>query len=743
MIKAYTILLTVGLSINVFAQKTKYKDIYPLVANSVSDAALFRLKSYIAEDLNHPHANFKMALIYESRYKNADVLTEYEKALANADRAKLRFIKSQSVVNEKEVSRNVGYYSDFSTGFDSRGRPQVSFLQISNKMKNGYDSSVMFVSKIPAIYQSFTKSVINYDRAVKIFSEINNRYGSMDELYLLYDNELSAKLTRLKLHYDSTLTYFDKYKTLIAEYPINDYDQKYIIEPIITYRLHGLITHSNFLSNEVKLWNYGQWVDDIRQMIETNIKTLRSAINEGEEAINKQLQNGAITDDSILKLDKQFLFNLNKFDYQSLAGAVLDYKYYKQNVTIKRRSKTYYDTARNIAKQRKYVFYSDMINITRFADSLISRIELRNIEKKRNRHKEYLAKYYSGEKGLSKFIEEEKKNNSKEFRYYIQSLRSSILDDLVGDTLDNSKTIRYKRMSIPMTATPLQQETLDVTAPQTTQSKKNTDGSYYLAGIYRSASANSTVAFITHLSEDKKIKWFKTYDIQIDSAGSDAHTFPTTIALTQEGCIVVLRSKHKSRDQYLNTLIYLAESGEVKLTKHLEVTTFPRKILYNELANSMLICYKGAFPDQRIKQDEVMTLSNFNVLGDPMWSQTIEMAGSVEDLIQTKNGYLVLGNFTAMKNNNGKMTKLKVNIGQSNAFAVTISTSGQVAGTLLISSPNTYFVSDIVKVNDGNINCFGYKKTYEPLINRIENTENLAHIIINADLEIISSNVND
>ena len=34
-------------------------------------------KEYLVEDLEHPNANFRLALVYEQNYKTADPLTQY------------------------------------------------------------------------------------------------------------------------------------------------------------------------------------------------------------------------------------------------------------------------------------------------------------------------------------------------------------------------------------------------------------------------------------------------------------------------------------------------------------------------------------------------------------------------------------------------------------------------------------------------------------------------------------------
>jgi len=80
-------MLIVGSAINVSAQR--FKDIYPTLNQADDEQALPMLNAYLKTDLDHPSANLMITMIYDRRYKTANVLTEYEKAIANAQRAKL------------------------------------------------------------------------------------------------------------------------------------------------------------------------------------------------------------------------------------------------------------------------------------------------------------------------------------------------------------------------------------------------------------------------------------------------------------------------------------------------------------------------------------------------------------------------------------------------------------------------------------------------------------------------------
>ena len=97
-----------------------------------------------------------------------------------------------------------------------------------------------------------------------------------------------ADLEELENSFDSTIYYLQNYQTAIKNYPIKNYNQKYKLLPIETYRLHGL-TGSDFLKDEIPIWNYGTWVKNVRQVIKTDIEDMRNQINKADQKLNENI----------------------------------------------------------------------------------------------------------------------------------------------------------------------------------------------------------------------------------------------------------------------------------------------------------------------------------------------------------------------------------------------------------------------------------------------------------------------
>jgi hypothetical protein len=715
--KKILVTLTFALAaLNLVAQRVKYKDLFPQMMDMSNSELKNSLKEYIADDREHPNANFRFALAYEYSYKTADLLTEYDYARANAEQAQLRFLKAKQLVDDHEVSRNNEYYfAEFKT-FDAKGRPNVEFPIVQMRMTSGYDSAILFLSKISPIYKNFTRSVNSYDHAVKVFAAINKDFLSLDDLYLYYDTEMASRLSDLRTSYDSAKLYFDKYSELIKEFPIAYHKQKYTIKPIVTYRLDGLITRMNFLTNNVEFWDYGTWVDQINKSVTSEIASLRTRLIQNEERLDETLATiAASTGEGItpVKLDKQLVFNLNNYDKQSLVLGLLDFKAFKQGWLIQ----TKILQPDTVSRERNAGIYSTLIYSNRSADTLIDVVRDRLNPEKIRKHKDFLVKYYGNIEGVKRYATVEKENIKKTFEGYKTSLRAELTGLAMPVlTADVNKAVRFGRFMISSTIMLVTPELLEKGEPITLQNKKSPDGSVYLAGIYKpDKKVNNLVTFVARIGADGKPAWIKNFDFKIDSlsATPDANNFLGPLDLTQEGCVFLVHAIKLTDSNSLNRFVYLNEKGEEKFKIRLKNNSFPRKLNYNEKSNSFIIVMKGKAEKQVYSESEPVTVMSINILGDPLWTRTIDLTGTVSDLININAGYLVIGNFMVIKDLSGKEFRTRINAGESNPFMIKFNEQGDLTKIAPIPVTKSVFIVKVIKLNDNAINLIGWEGTLE------------------------------
>jgi hypothetical protein len=734
---ALLIIAFVLFSVSLFGQRYKYKELAPLLDSVSQTSQVSLLMEYISEEPNHANANFRLAMAHYDMFRKADPLLQFHSALAHAKEASLRLLRAKLLVTQQDVRSDNEYYAPYFKTTDSKGKPYVDFPVVQKKMVDAYDSTQAVQSKLPPIYHSFTKSVSQYDHAVKLFASINNQYRSMEDLYMLYDADLESRLNLLKTYYDSALVYFKRYLDLKKEYPLPKYNQKYHINPIHIYRLDGLVNRLSFLTPDVEFWNYGAWVDNVIKVHGTEIAELKNKVEQNESRISsaiKSLESGTAA--KLQSIDKDVIFKLNNYDRNSLALALLEYKKYKQEWVL--RSKGIgVDSTVNLKLQ----LYSDLIQINRKADSLFFRLKSNVNPVSIKKHTEYLSKNYGGEAGLQQYLASEQGMIEKTFSTYQDTLKSTLLKSSSPIAV-LGKALKIGTYTVSLDVQP--KPTLPLATPGifTLKQTKNPDGSMYLGGIHNLNKKQPTInAFVARINPDGKSAWFKEFVFPLDSGGPlNTDNFITEMVATQEGCAAVIRSVRTTDQVAKNSFVYLtADKGEGRVIR-LNHSEIPRKLLYQEASNTFVLAFKGRDEAQQYQTTENIWVTSINVLGDLLWNREITLAGTMQDLIPVNDGFLIAGNYSMIQNTNGKEIRTKVNQSQSNPYVVKLSSRGEVVKIMPIESSRSIYIDRIVKVNDGSINLIGFESTFSEAAGKSYGTENVMHLMTRSDLVKICSN---
>ena len=727
-----------------FSQRMKYSDLVLTFSGMSDEEVRNELKDYMMADQTEPNVYFRLGLIYEKVYKNTDPLTDYKLAFSNANEASSRFLQANVYVVANEVSRNNEYYYPFfPNSFDTKGKPSVDFAKVKARIKNGLDSAELFKQKIPSIYYNFTHSVNSYDNAVKIFAAINNHYESLEDLQLLFDDALDARLTQLKSDYDSSIYYLNQYQALIKEYPIRYHKQTYSVKPIETFRLDGLITRLNFLSDKIEFWDYANWVERVRKSVATNISDLRAKLNEAETKLQESISKAgaAAPDFKPYPVKKQLALDLNNVDKESAVLSLLRYQEYIQNYMYQ--SQTFKPDTSN--SDRNVTMYSDFIHQNRHADTLIREVASRISDLKMTMHKEFIAKFFGNKTALEKYIADETSMVAKTYQDMAANLRRTILQDSDSSWMLKNKegAVKFGARFVPLKIKPLNPEDLSKGLLSTLFNQKNPDGSAYLAGIHKpDKKVNNTIVFVARVLPDGKVAWLNSFNPKIDSTSTtaDANQVLGPAVVTPEGMAFLIRSQHLTNGNKINTFIYLNDKGETRVKIAMAESAFPRFMQYQEKLNAFVFVLKGNEVNQNFIVKEDLTLLCVNVLKDVMWKKVVPITGTLVQVTSVSDGLLLAGNFMTINDSRGNEVRTKVNAQESNPFLLKVGERGELS-PMPIAVPFSFYLTKLVRVGDNSINLIGIKENFETGITKsFSATDPVLHIMATKTGQVICTN---
>lgn len=110
-----------------------------------------------------------------------------------------------------------------------------------------------------SIHRSFVRMSERYNRCQALFSAFLTHYTREKTAHLLLQQPERDQLTALALAADSLEADIAAYRNALALKPVEGYDPVFRKEPVVLYRLDGL-THTDFLQNDIALWDYSEWV---------------------------------------------------------------------------------------------------------------------------------------------------------------------------------------------------------------------------------------------------------------------------------------------------------------------------------------------------------------------------------------------------------------------------------------------------------------------------------------------------
>jgi len=363
--KYFILFVIILISNTIYSQNVlKYKDIYPYVLDKDTILAYEMLKEFQEQDPFHANVYYQLGLISQYWTQKYDALTQPKDVNYFIYHTNVYLNLSKKYLDDKEAKKNGKYYQ----GIKPIDRDKLSLKDITSEIDKRLKKNSNTKSNIDAIQNNYSKSVGLYNKCVELFLDINKNNSNYKELLLTIKTPLLNKINKLGNLYDSTIISLSKFEKNIQEFPIKSYKQNHKIKPIKTYRLEGL-TYSSFLKEEIKLWNFREWVDGFNNTLNGDIKEIRHKIDSTEKVlitgINKYEKSYDFSE--TLKQNKvkpQILFKIGKYDYNSVIVDLFNYQEATLNfLEYAQSSKNNTKSNNKLSIKKRARYYNDIIAI--------------------------------------------------------------------------------------------------------------------------------------------------------------------------------------------------------------------------------------------------------------------------------------------------------------------------------------------------------------------------------------------
>ena len=307
------------------AQSSDYKKILEEKFQGTEDEFYDNLQAYQKLNAQFSNVYFQLGEVELGLFSQLDPIVDRSGSRQFIHNAKTNFGLSKSFLDVKEAVKTPEWYN-----IQKIKEKDSLAANIERHVSGKYQSMLDYSEAYEKLIMHYDLAVINYLEARQEFIRINNSANSLRELFLLADDSLKQAVNQVGLNFDSCIYNLDLYRSTYRLLP-HDHKREVNVnlQKINHFRMNG-ITPSNFLADDIDMWNYGAWSKQFSELLKEEVDGLKKEVEEAYTfflATNERMMLGdeciqANLDD--LKLQR--IINLvTKYDNQSVLIDIFTY----------------------------------------------------------------------------------------------------------------------------------------------------------------------------------------------------------------------------------------------------------------------------------------------------------------------------------------------------------------------------------------------------------------------------------
>ncbi len=391
---------------SVQAQKIKYKDLFYLLETGNYKDGEPLLKTFLSDPKNadNGNANLQMAYIYQKKAESTDVILDAEALTVNVDSAIFFYNKAIQFIDEKELKKNDEFYQAFQRRDIRTGKFGVKLADIQFDIENRTKALNDRKDKVLELQIYYSKANETYTKAVGQFKRIKGEYPTKKILYLRSNEELLKEVAELKSNVTIAIQNFDYYQSTLKKIDKPGYAPVRHMKEILDYERDGE-SMALLTSDNVDIWDFGKWADEVEQGVKNNITPLRDELIEYDKGLDLLLSR--VIEDSMSVSDKLKPLNalsakMREYDSDPLPEYIFRYK----TAEIKRLSAIMENLDSLNSEDIVYQLTQTKKNVASLAimDSMVNLLVSRNINEDFKNYKTFITTQYQGQEGFQNYI---------------------------------------------------------------------------------------------------------------------------------------------------------------------------------------------------------------------------------------------------------------------------------------------------------------------------------------------------
>lgn len=301
----------------------EYENLIRSISEKQPYESSYLLKQYQEANPSFGNVYYQLGKVFYEMIPTAHPLYDFSEISLYMYNARLYFGNCLYYSTADDVKKNIQYYSDVPTNGN------LTYEELSSFLKEKMAKIKTDEQNLKNLYAMFYKMVDRYNDCTALFSQFNEQYIKIKNAHLLLSDEDKQLLSDLELNSDTLKMFIDDFQKALKRYPIENYNPEFSFQPIDFYRLDGL-TSSDFLQNDIHLWDYSSWVKNFLVENKKQIEPWRRDMNKEQKRLallSKKwfLETKQVDLEEPIFADRILLNKINKMDYQSFMLNYFDF----------------------------------------------------------------------------------------------------------------------------------------------------------------------------------------------------------------------------------------------------------------------------------------------------------------------------------------------------------------------------------------------------------------------------------
>lgn len=388
------------------------------------DVFFAQLQEFQKNNAQYGNVYYQLGKMELEFFSNLDPIVERVASRQYIYNSKTNFGLAKNYADEREIVKNPEWYDTQ----DLKNKDSLVSNTL-NALDEKYQATVGYTEAYEQLIINYDKAVSHYLKAREDFISINTSADNLRDLFLKADDSLRQVVKQVGVHFDSCMLHLDIYRDTYQLLPHPKKRQVNVsLSQIDHFRMNG-ITPTNFLADDIDMWDYKKWSDTFMELIHEEVDGLKEEITTAytffTDTNRRMISGDECIQANIDDLKLQRIINLiTKYDNQSVLTDIFSYLIaklgYSNQLTYERNCNPLSSLPTDDFISRKARIYQNLYMAFTSADSLDEAISSSG-------HNEMSFGWFFEElmtEGSKAFAESQEKENKETLREEISRLQT-------------------------------------------------------------------------------------------------------------------------------------------------------------------------------------------------------------------------------------------------------------------------------------------------------------------------------